>query len=86
MDSGGNVQNSAHPAVIRPDVRTKLPFYISRKSPVICEKRKQEIMPMAVGSSMDRSIHRTEPVSLRMVRQVVAQGQCIREKEWCRPP
>ena len=37
-------------------------------------------MPAAVGTRMERSIHLKLPVSLRMVRQVVAQGQCISEK------
>ena len=36
-------------------------------------------MPAAVGTRMERSIHLRLPVSLRMVRQVVAQGQCISE-------
>ena len=36
-------------------------------------------MPAAVGTRMERSIHLKLPVSLRMVRQVVAQGQCISE-------
>lgn len=36
-------------------------------------------IPTAVGSAMEKSIHRVLPVSRRIVRQVVAQGQWNRK-------
>ena len=37
-------------------------------------------MPMPVGMAMESRVHLALFVSLPMVRQVVEQGQCIREK------
>ena len=42
--------------------------------------RKQTAMPMPVGMAMESRVHLALFVSLPMVRQVVEQGQCIREK------
>ena len=39
----------------------------------------QQTKPKATGSRMAAPVHLRLPVSRRMVRQVVAQGQCIRE-------
>ena len=41
------------------------------------------IIPVTVGSAAARAVHFKLPVSFLMVRSVVEQGQCIREKEHC---
>ena len=38
------------------------------------------IIPVTVGSAAARAVHFKLPVSFLMVRSVVEQGQCIREK------
>lgn len=43
-------------------------------------KTKQETIPIAAGRRIDRNIHFVLFVSFRIVRQVVVQGQCIKEK------
>lgn len=40
---------------------------------------KHSVMPMRVGVIRETRVHLRLPVSFFMVRQVVAQGQCIRE-------
>lgn len=40
---------------------------------------KHIIMPAVVGIIMDRAVHFQLPVSFLMVKQLVEQGQCIRE-------
>ena len=42
-------------------------------------KTKHIVRPHTVGSIMASKVHFKLPVSLRIVRQVVAQGQCISE-------
>ena len=40
---------------------------------------KHSVIPMIVGVSMETRVHLRLPVSFFIVKQVVAQGQCIRE-------
>lgn len=50
------------------------------KSLAINVNRIQMIIPVTVGSAAARAVHFKLPVSFLMVRSVVEQGQCIREK------
>lgn len=43
-------------------------------------KRKHTTKPVMVGTNQDTTVHFILWVSFRMVRQVVEQGQCIKEK------
>ena len=43
-------------------------------------KAKHSTIPQTVGTRKDIIVHLRLPDSLRMVRRVVVQGQCIREK------
>ena len=43
-------------------------------------KAKHSTIPQTVGTRKDMAVHFRLPDSLRMVRRVVVQGQCIREK------
>ena len=42
--------------------------------------KKQRVIPHAVGRKKARAVHFQLPVSFLMVKQVVPQGKCIREK------
>ena len=53
-------------------------FYIIKFA--IWVKTKHIARPHIVGSAIATKVHFKLPVSLRIVRQVVAQGQCISEK------
>ena len=45
-------------------------------------KGKHSTIPQTVGTRKDITVHLKLPDSFRIVRRVVVQGQCIREKAW----
>lgn len=53
-------------------------FYSPLKNRAAAVNKMQTAIPIAVGSAMERNIHFRLCVSFLIVRQVVAQGQCIR--------
>ena len=55
------------------------PYEKSRRAAVV--NKKQMRIPQTVGIKKERRVHFRLPVSFLMVRQVVAQGQCIRENK-----
>ena len=55
------------------------PYEKSRRAAVV--NKKQMRIPQTVGIKKERRVHFRLPVSFLIVRQVVAQGQCIRENK-----
>lgn len=63
---------SAHPNI---QYRT---FYTNNRATAV--KAKHSTIPQTVGTRKDITVHLRLPDSFRIVRRVVVQGQCIREK------
>ena len=53
-------------------------FYTNNRATAV--KAKHSTIPQTVGTRKDITVHLKLPYSFRIVRRVVVQGQCIREK------